>query len=173
MAAEAVYLSLGSNLGARRANLIEAVERMEGAGIRVVRASPLYETAPRDFLEQPGFLNAVVEVETTLQPPELIAALLAIETAMGRVRGVDKGPRGIDLDILLYGTRVIDGTGLRIPHPRMAERRFVLEPLAALAPGLCPPGFKQTIAEMLSGVIGQAVQWAAGPEWLHRDSDAP
>ena len=173
MAAEAVYLSLGSNLGARRAHLIEAVERMEGEGVRVVRASPIYETAPRDFLDQPGFLNAVVEVETSLGPPELLAALLAIETAMGRVRGMDKGPRVIDLDILAYGARSIDGSGLRIPHPRMAERRFVLEPLAALAPGFCPPGFKQTVAEMLPGVAGQDVQQITGPEWLNRDADAP
>lgn len=173
MAAEAVYLSLGSNLGERRANLIEAVERMEGAGIRVVRASPLYETAPRDFLDQPGFLNAVVEVETALQPPELLAALLGIETAMGRVRGVDKGPRVIDLDILVYGGRVIDDTGLRIPHPRMAERRFVLEPLTALSPSLRAPGCQRTIEEMLRSVTGQDVQWAAGPEWLNGDSDAP
>ena len=109
MAAETVYLSLGSNLGARRANLIEAVERMEGEGVRVVRASPIYETAPRDFLDQPGFLNPVVEAETSLFPPQLLAALLAIETAMGRVRTMDKGPRVIDLDILAYGARSIDG----------------------------------------------------------------
>ncbi len=173
MAVEVVYLSLGSNLGERRANLIEAVERMERQGIRVARASPLYETAPRDFLDQPGFLNAVLEVETALQPPELLAALLGIETAMGRARRVDKGPRGIDLDIVVYGERPVDEPGLRIPHPRMAERQFVLEPLSALAPGLRPPGFKQSVKEMLPGVAAQDVEWAAGPEWLNRDAGAP
>ena len=173
MGAEAVYVSLGSNLGGRRANLIDAAERMERAGIRVARASPLYETAPRDFLDQPGFLNAVVEVETALGPFALLAALLGIEARMGRVRGVEKGPRAIDLDILLYGVRAIDAPGLRIPHPRMAERRFVLEPLAALAPHLRIPGFEQTIREMLQCVEGQDVERSAGPEWLNRDADAP
>ena len=173
MDAEAVYLSLGSNLGDRRTNLIEAVERMERAGIRVARASPLYETVPRDFLDQPGFLNAVVEVETALEPSGLLVALLSIEAAMGRAHGVDKGPRLIDLDILLYGERALDTPELRIPHPRMAERRFVLEPLAALAPRLRPPDLEQTVAEMLRNVEGQDVRYAAGPEWLNRDADAP
>ena len=126
--------------------------------VRLARASSIYETAPREVLDQPWFLNQVVAAETTLFPRQLLARLLRIEREMGRQRTVAKGPRVIDLDILLFGDAVIHTAGLEIPHPRMAERRFVLEPLAELAPGLRPPRSRHTVQEMLSKVMNQAVR---------------
>lgn len=136
---ETVYIGLGSNLGDRAGNLRVARARLESADVHVVRISSLYETEPRDFIEQPPFLNQVVEVETSLTPRELLARLLYVERAMGRERTVPKGPRLIDMDILLHGLTRIHEKGLEIPHPRMCERRFVLEPLAEIAPELCIP----------------------------------
>jgi 2-amino-4-hydroxy-6-hydroxymethyldihydropteridine diphosphokinase len=153
-----VYIALGSNLGDRVANLLLARERIVSPHVRLVRASSIYETAPRDVLDQPWFLNQVVAAETTLFPRQLLARLLRIEQEMGRRRTVDKGPRVIDLDILLFGDVVIHAAGLEIPHPRMAERRFVLEPLAELAAGLRPPRSRHTISELLAHVMDQPVR---------------
>ncbi|HSR07384.1 MAG TPA: 2-amino-4-hydroxy-6-hydroxymethyldihydropteridine diphosphokinase, partial [Bryobacteraceae bacterium] len=125
---------------------------------RLTRASSIYETAPRDIVDQPWFLNQVVAAETTLFPRQLLARLLRIEHEMGRQRTVAKGPRVIDLDILLFGDAVIHTAGLEIPHPRMAERRFVLEPLAELAPALRPPRNNHTVQEMLNKVMDQPVR---------------
>ena len=150
-----VYLSLGSNVGDRRANLENAVARLDLPEVRVLRRSSLYETAPRDLPDQPWFLNQVVEVATTLFPRQLLARLLSIEREMGRKRTVSKGPRVIDLDILLFGDAVVNVPGLEIPHPRMAERRFVLEPLAELAGDLRHPRTGKTIREMLTQVADQ------------------
>jgi 2-amino-4-hydroxy-6-hydroxymethyldihydropteridine diphosphokinase len=138
------YLGLGSNIGDREANLEAAIERLAP-----VRRSPIYETEPVDYLNQRWFLNLVVEVETMLLPMQLLARTLKIERELGRVRGVPKGPRTIDIDILLYGDAVVRTTKLEIPHPRMAERRFVLAPLADLAPDLRHPVTKETVREML------------------------
>jgi 2-amino-4-hydroxy-6-hydroxymethyldihydropteridine diphosphokinase len=145
-----IYLSLGSNIGARAGNIARALAELPEHGVRVVGRSSLYETEPVEFLAQGCFLNCVVEVETDLAPVELMRALLDIERAMGRERVAPKGPRIIDVDILLYGSRVVREADLEIPHPRMAERRFVLVPFAEIAPGGVHPVLKKTVAEMLA-----------------------
>ena len=153
-----VYIALGSNLGDRVENLLLARERIVSPHMRLTRASSIYETAPREIVDQPWFLNQVVIAETTLFPRQLLARLLRIEQEMGRQRTVAKGPRVIDLDILLFGDAVIHTAGLEIPHPRIAERRFVLEPLAELAPTLRPPRSSHTVQEMLAKVMDQPVR---------------
>jgi 2-amino-4-hydroxy-6-hydroxymethyldihydropteridine diphosphokinase len=153
-----VYIALGSNLGDRVQNLLLARERIASPHVRLTRASSIYETAPREIVEQPWFLNQVVAAETTLFPRQLLARLLRIEHEMGRQRTIAKGPRVIDLDILLFGDAVIHTAGLEIPHPRMAERRFVLEPLAEVAPALRPPRSSSTVDEMLAKVVDQPVR---------------
>ena len=153
-----VYLSLGSNLGDRERMLAEALRLLQAPDLRIARISPVYETEPRDLKGQPWFLNLVVEVETGLFPRRLLARIQKIEKQLGRKRGVAKGPRTIDIDILLVGSFVIDAPDLVIPHPRMAERRFVLEPLAQLAPELRHPVLRRTIRELLAGTQAQTVR---------------
>ena len=153
-----VYIALGSNLGDRAELLRQAREQIDAPDLRVLRASSIYETAPRDVEDQPWFLNQVIECETELFPRQLLARLQKIERAMGRKRGIAKGPREIDLDILLFGDAVVKAPELEIPHPRMAERRFVLEPLAELAPEKRHPGTRRTMREMLAGVANQVVK---------------
>ena len=152
------YIALGSNVGDRAENLRAAQQRMDGPDLRVRRASSIYETAPRDVEDQPWFLNQVIECATDLFPRQLLERLQKIERAMGRKRRMAKGPREIDLDILLYGDAVVKAAELEIPHPRMAERRFVLEPLAELAPEKKHPGTRRTMREMLAGVASQVVR---------------
>ena len=127
-----IFIGLGSNLGDRTAFLAEARERMNQAGIRVVRESSVIETDPVGYADQGRYLNQAVEVDTQLTPRELLNALLAIETAMGRVRTIKNGPRNIDLDVLIYNQVSLNEPGLELPHPRMMERSFVLEPLREL-----------------------------------------
>jgi 2-amino-4-hydroxy-6-hydroxymethyldihydropteridine diphosphokinase len=157
-----VYIGLGTNLGDRAANLRAALAVLETKSVRITRASSLYETAPRDFFDQPWFLNQVVEAETALSPRELLLTLLAIERELGRERMIDKGPRLIDLDILLYADSIIDDDDLHIPHPRMTERRFVLEPLAELQPQLYLPssmgGEPATVRDWLALVQDQQIR---------------
>lgn len=153
-----VYLGLGSNVGDREANLREAARRIEAEEIRIVRRSSLYETEPRDLLDQPQFLNAAIEAETELFPLQLLARLLNIERAMGRRRITPKGPRNIDIDILFYGRSVIQTPELETPHPRIAERAFVLEPLAEIAPDLRHPVSGQTAREMLASLEPQGIR---------------
>ena len=143
------YLSLGSNIGDREANLCAAIERLSAPGLRVLRTSPIYETEPVDYTDQRWFLNLVVEAETSLFPLQLLARAQKVERGLGRVRTVPKGPRTIDIDILLYGAAVMRGDKLEVPHPRMAERRFVLVPLHDLAPALRHPVTRSTVAELL------------------------
>jgi 2-amino-4-hydroxy-6-hydroxymethyldihydropteridine diphosphokinase len=165
-----VYLSLGSNLGDREANLRQARERFHTDEMCLLRESSIYETEPRDVPDQPWFLNQVVEVETSLLPRELLEKLQRIETEMGRKRGViPKGPRLIDLDILLAGNAVVNTPDLEIPHPGLAERRFVLEPLAELSPELRHPRTGQTVREMLTRVTGQAVSRYSPPSPIRPD----
>jgi 2-amino-4-hydroxy-6-hydroxymethyldihydropteridine diphosphokinase len=136
------YVGLGANLGDRAGTIRRAVELLGAEpGIEVVAVSTLRETDPVGYLDQPAFLNGVAALETELSPRHLLERLLAVELALGRVRdaGPRFGPRAIDLDLLLYGDQVVDEPGLTIPHPRLAERRFALEPLYELDPGLSLP----------------------------------
>ncbi len=139
MANHTVHLSLGSNLGDRAGNLRAAIAVLPGVGVRVAKVSSLYETEPVDYLEQPWFLNCVVEAETSLAPLDLLHALRGIEAQRGSQKEFAKGPRLLDMDILLYGDETIELPELQIPHPRMLLRNFVLAPLAEIAPALKHP----------------------------------
>lgn len=152
------YLALGSNIGDREANLRDAVRRLGTEDLRVTRRSSLYETAPRDMLDQPSFLNAVVEAETSLFPMQLLARIHKIENEMGRRRLTPKGPRNIDIDILFYERSIIDSAALEVPHPRIGERAFVLEPLAEIAPHFRHPVTGKTAREMLAALEPQGVK---------------
>jgi len=152
------FLALGSNVGDREANLRTAVTLLQGDEIRVRRGSSLYETAPQELLDQPSFLNAVVDVETSLFPMQLLARVREIERKMGRRRVTPKGPRNIDIDILFYGRNVIATAELEVPHPRIAQRRFVLEPLAEIAPEFRHPLTGKTANEMLATLEPQGVR---------------
>ena len=151
---------LKSNLGGREAQLREAQTRLSVAG-RIAAASSLYETEPVEYIEQPWFLNYVVLLVTTLSPQELMSAILNIEEQMGRRRLVKKGPRSIDIDILLFGDVVLKSDALTIPHPEMHRRRFVLEPLAEIAPEVVHPVLHKSIRELLAALPeGQIVRRA-------------
>jgi len=147
---QTAYLSLGSNVGDRAKNLQNAIAALADAGVKVSRISSIYETEPVDLREQPWFLNCVVEAQTNLPPLELLQALRAIEARMGSKKLVAKGPRLIDMDILLYGNETIDTPELQVPHPRMHVRRFVLAPLAEIAPQSHHAVSGLTAAEMLA-----------------------
>ena len=147
------YVGVGANLGDRRATIERAVELLRATpGVELLAVSSLRETDPVGFAEQPRFLNGAVELETTLKPRELLDVLLRVERDLGRTReGPRFGPRTIDLDLLVHGDRRLDEPGLTVPHPRLHERRFALEPLAELAPELEIPG-RGPVAELLSGL---------------------
>ena len=143
-------------MGDRAANIARAVAELGKRGVKVTQESSLYETEPLEIREQPWFLNCAVEAETELSPRELMDVLLGIERSMGREKRVPKGPRVIDIDILLYGSEIVREPGLEIPHPRMAERKFVLEPLAEIAGETNHPATRMTIAEMLEATADQS-----------------
>ena len=149
MAERIVYLSLGSNVGDRAKNLRAAIDELPHVGVAVKKVSSFYETQPVDLREQPWFLNCAVEAETHFDAMILLRALREIETKMGSRKPVAKGPRLIDMDILLYGSETMDTPELQVPHPRMHLRRFVLVPLAEIAPKAVHPVLKMTATELL------------------------
>jgi 2-amino-4-hydroxy-6-hydroxymethyldihydropteridine diphosphokinase len=149
MPAKTIYLSLGSNIGDRQSNLYSAISALAGNGVRVARVSEIYETEPVDYLDQDWFLNCVAQCETHMYATQMLRGLRQIETQMKSKKEFAKGPRLIDLDILLYGDDTIETAELQIPHPRMLDRRFVLVPLAEIAPQLRHPSWTGDAAEML------------------------
>ena len=151
-----VYLSLGSNIGDRAANLNAAIDRLRVLG-EVVAVSSFYETEPVEFIAQAWFLNCAVALDTEKTPQQLLAGIVDIEQQLGRRRGRKKGPRIIDLDILLFGNSIVDDPGLTIPHPAMHERRFALEPLAEIAPDALHPVLQQTIRELRDALPSEPV----------------
>jgi len=162
MAAKTIYLSLGSNLGDRESNLRAAIEALDDANVRVTRVSSFYETEPVDLREQPWFLNCVVQAETEVLARDLLRALRGIEARMGSKKLVAKGPRPIDMDILLYGDESIDTPELQVPHSRMLERRFVLVPLAEIAATLKHATWDGTAAEMLAKTSDKSIVRKSG-----------
>lgn len=158
------YLSLGSNIGDREANLRDAIQRLSELGT-ITAISSVYETEPMEVTDQPWFLNGAVALRTTLAATDLMSAILAIETAMGRVRTQPKGPRTIDIDILFYDDAVVHEPGLTIPHAAMHERLFVLAPLAEIAPEVPHPGLHRTVRELRDSLApgAQVVQRTAAP----------
>jgi len=145
-------------VGDREANLRNAVTELERGEVQVLRRSSLYETEPQELRDQPWFLNAVVEVESGLSALQLLARIREIEQEMGRRRVISKGPRNIDIDILFYGQSVVETAELKVPHPRLSQRRFVLEPLAEIAPGFKHPVTGKTASEMLEALEPQGVR---------------
>jgi 2-amino-4-hydroxy-6-hydroxymethyldihydropteridine diphosphokinase len=156
------YLSLGSNLGDRAANLQSAIAQLATLG-EVIAVSSFYETEPVELTAQPWFLNCAVKLDTEKMPRQLMAGILSLEQSMGRQRKQKNGPRIIDIDILLFGSSIIGLPSLTVPHPKMHERRFVLEPLAEIAPEARHPVFKHTVRELRDALPpGQTVKKMAG-----------
>ena len=160
------YLALGSNLGDRHANLIAAIDRLR-ARVRLIDLSAMYETEPWGVADQPRFLNAACAIETDLPPRDLLALLKSIETELGRAPGPRYGPRLIDLDLLLHGAAVVDEPDLRVPHPGLPERAFVLAPLAEIAPEALHPALGVSIRELAARADAQGVV-----KWAHRPTIA-
>ncbi len=142
-------MGLGSNLGERQVWIGQALKRLEGLGVEVVRRSSVYETEPLGIVDQPDFLNLAVEVETELDPRSLMESCLQVEQSLGRRRGEKNGPRNIDIDMLYYGDRVTSSPSLTLPHPRIADRAFALKPLAEIASDFLAPDSGKTVGEML------------------------
>lgn len=145
-----VFLALGSNEGDRVQHLKAAISRIAAIGGSVLQVSPVYETAPWGVTDQPDYLNLVMQIETALPPHELLAAMQETEAGLHRVREVRWGQRTIDIDVLFYGNEVIDTADLVVPHPRIQDRRFVLVPLADIAPGFLHPVLQKTVAMLLA-----------------------
>jgi 2-amino-4-hydroxy-6-hydroxymethyldihydropteridine diphosphokinase len=152
-----VYIALGTNVGDLENNLREALRLLAEADIRILKISSIYETQPVDYLEQAWFLNAVLEAQTDLPALDLLHKLRSIESTMGSKKPFAKGPRLIDLDILLFGSDTVAIPELQVPHPRMLERRFVLVPLAEIAPNLRHPSWPATASELLAALKAPSV----------------
>jgi 2-amino-4-hydroxy-6-hydroxymethyldihydropteridine diphosphokinase len=166
-----VYLSLGANLGDRAVTQRRAVRDLAALG-DVKRVSSLYETEPVGYTDQPNFLNAVVAMETALAPLDLLTGTAAIEQAHGRQRSFANAPRTLDIDILFYGDRIISEPDLIVPHPRLAERAFVLVPLVEIAPELRHPVLGATVSELLSELTDEeraGVRRFAAPDWIAQE----
>ena len=161
------YLSLGSNVGDREANLHEAIQRLAAVG-KILAVSSFYETEPVQVTAQDWFLNCAVVLETGKIPGELLKSVLNLEQAMGRRRVQDKGPRNIDIDILLFDDSVVNSKGLTIPHPAMHQRRFVLEPLAEIAPNIRHSVLKKTVRELLDALPPGQIVRRASPKTTER-----
>ena len=156
------FIGAGANLGEPVRQIRQAQDALQKSpGIKFLGASSLYRTQPMGPVEQPPFINAVFALECELGPRELLALLLEIEQNMGRVRIERWGPRVIDLDLLFYGEEIIKEPGLEVPHPRLHERRFVLAPLAEIAPGFVHPVIKKSVSELLAGL-------PAGDFWVEK-----
>jgi 2-amino-4-hydroxy-6-hydroxymethyldihydropteridine diphosphokinase len=154
---EIVFLSLGSNVGDREKNLRTAIAALPELGVEIKKVSSIYETEPVDLLEQPWFLNCVAKGETAVPPAALLRELRELEKRMGSKKLMARGPRLIDLDILIYGQQTIDSLELQVPHPRMHLRRFVLAPLAEIAPDLKHPSWSVTAAQLLANSNDKSV----------------
>ncbi len=167
-----VFLSLGSNLGDRQKNLEQALASLEAKDVHAVACSSIYETEPRDVAGQPWFLNMVAECETGCFPLQLLGVIHGVERELERVRSgaVPRGPRSIDIDILLFGTVSMQTPDLTIPHPRMLERRFVLEPLIEIAPDATNPVTGELLSQKLALVQNQTVRKLGTAAYSHRPS---
>ncbi len=160
-----IFVGLGSNLDGPADNLRQAVRRL-GRRLTIVRLSSAYSTEPVGLRDQPFFLNAVLQARADFQPRDLLTYLAGVEDEMGRQRGVPLGPRKIDLDLLLYDDCIADEPGLSLPHPQMAERRFVLAPLAEIAPDVCHARLQRTAAELLAALPqAESVERISLPNW--------
>jgi 2-amino-4-hydroxy-6-hydroxymethyldihydropteridine diphosphokinase len=167
-----VYLALGSNVGDRQKNLREAIRLLTESGISIAKISSIYETEPVDYLDQAWFLNAVLEAQTDLPASQLLGTLRHIESQMGSKKPFPKGPRLIDLDILLYGNETIAAPDLQVPHPRMLQRNFVLVPLAEIAPTLRHPAWPASVTDLVSRSPDQSVVRISSP-WKGRSTAGP
>jgi 2-amino-4-hydroxy-6-hydroxymethyldihydropteridine diphosphokinase len=163
MPEKTLYLSLGSNLGEREDRLAQALAALEREQVQIVARSSIYETEPQDIDGQPWFLNMAAECRTSLMPLQCMNLILRIEREIGRVRHAEtqRGPRPIDIDILLFGHTVMDMPQLIVPHPRMLQRRFVLEPLLEIAPKLRHPVTHQPLREYLKATLNQQLRLKA------------
>jgi 2-amino-4-hydroxy-6-hydroxymethyldihydropteridine diphosphokinase len=153
-----VYLGLGSNVGNREEMLQMAIDRLHSRELRIERISSVYETEPQGRRNQRWFLNLVAEARTDLFPRQLLGRIAKIEQELGRRRMLANGPRTIDIDILFFGGFVVETPQLTVPHPRLAERRFVLEPMVELAPELRDPVTRRTMRDLLAATVGQGVK---------------
>jgi 2-amino-4-hydroxy-6-hydroxymethyldihydropteridine diphosphokinase len=164
------FLSLGSNLGDRRRNLARALAALEEADVRVGRVSPVYRTQPVDFAAQPWFYNLAVEIETALLPGELLRLIQRVEKKLGRVRKRKSGPRTIDIDILLAGSLIIGTPRLKIPHPHLEKRNFVLVPLAVIAPSAVHPVLRRRMSSLLKASTDRSTVRKLRPRGLQEQA---